>query len=299
MNLDNIQLEEFLYGYIESSGEEQKGNYKTYFIYVNTQKGKIPFKFWDCSKKDDYPKPGDFIKIKIFNLEEAASELGTYKSLSLDSLKNKSVNCDYIYINQEDVPSNILGIIYKDRSKQIAHAATVLKDSSCWKDKKHYKFLMDFIKPHIEKFSTAPAAINHHHNYKGGLFVHTSEVFSNCYVILNSPSNQFYCNDIDSDALYMSAWLHDFGKIEIYYIEKDCPKINSIKENEIGHPTISNMMFVEAAKKYELDEEFINKVSHCILSHHRRPEWGAVITPKTKEAELLCEADMISSRISN
>jgi len=298
--MKKIELEEFLYGYIESSGDQEKGNFTTYVINTNTQKGKISFKFWNTSKKNDLPKAGDFIKIKVFDIEKATNELVTYKTLSLDSLKSKPHFCDYIQINQEDVPSEIIGSIFKDRTKQISLAASILKDASCWEDKNIYKFLMDFIKPHLEKFTTAPAATSHHHNYKGGLFVHTSEVFSNCYAILNATCNkEFYQDEVDSDVLYLSAWLHDFGKIEIYYMEEDSPRINSAKESEIGHSTISNLMFREAAKKYGLDEEFVDRVSHCILAHHRRKKWGAVVKPQTKEAELLCEADMISSRISN
>lgn len=299
--MKKVELEEFLYAYVDSAGEQDKNGYPQYILNTITQKGKVSFKFWNVGKKDSFPKAGDFIKVKVFDLSGATNELNTYKTLSLDSLsKNKPYFCDCIEINQEDIPEEILSIIFKDRSKQISLAVDLFKDSSYWVDKKKYKFLMEFIKPHLEQFTSVPAAVAHHHNYKGGLFVHTSEVFSNCYAILNASCNKsFYSDQIDSDALYMSAWLHDLGKIEVYYMDNDCPKINSDKENQIGHPTISNLLFIEAAKNYGLEQDFIDKVSHCILSHHDKPEWGAVITPQTLEAIILCKADFISSRISN
>lgn len=297
--MKKVELTQFLYCYVTSSEEQEKGSFITYVINTNTQNGKISFKFWNLKNKNDFPKAGDFLKIKVLDLEKAAAELEMYKTLSLDSTsKNKPFFCDHIFINQEDVPSDLIGIIFKDRSKQIAHAADLLKDSSYWVDKNNHKFLMNLLKPSLEKFTTAPAAIAHHHNYKGGLFIHTSEVFSNCYsIVSNSCNKSFYSDQIDSDVLYMSAWLHDLGKIEVYYMEGDCPKLNSDKENRIGHPTISNLMFREASKT--LDQEFADNVSHCILSHHYKPKWGAIKPPQTPEAVILCKADFISSRISN
>lgn len=298
--MKTVELEEILYGYVESAGDVEKGPYKQYALYTNTQKGKLIFKFWNIGKKENFPKAGDYIKVKVLDISKATDELNTYKSLSLDSSSRSKPNfCDYIPINQEDVPSDIIGIIFKDRSRQMSFAANLLKDSSYWSNKNNHKFLMELLKPKLDKFTTVPAAVEHHHNYKGGLFVHTSEVFSNCYAIINAACNkEFYSDLVEPDVLYMSAWLHDLGKIEVYYMEGDCPKINSDKENQIGHPTISNNFFIEFASK-KLDQNFIDKVSHCILSHHERPEWGAVIKPQTLEAIILCRADFISSRISN
>jgi len=79
-------------------------------------------------------------------------------------------------------------------------------------------------------------------------------------------------------------------------MEGEQPKMNSEKENRIGHPTISDRMFLKAAEERGFKEEFVDLVSHCILSHHEKPKWGAVVVPATKEAHILCKADYISSR---
>ena len=110
-----VELSQFLYAYVSSAEEQEKGSFITYVVNTNTQNGKLSFKFWNLKNKNDFPKAGDFLKIKVLNLDEAAAELQTYKTLSLDSTsKNKPYWCEHIFINQEDVPSEIIGIIFKE-----------------------------------------------------------------------------------------------------------------------------------------------------------------------------------------
>jgi len=299
--MKTIKLEETLYCFVTSVEEVEKGKFLNYVLHTSTQVGNIDFKFWDLKKKDLFPTPREYLKVKITDLDQAATELKTYKTLSLDSTsRNKPYFCEFSILEEEEVPTEIRRTINRDRSEQINFAMSLLREASYWKDERVHSFLIEFVNANLEKFSTVPAAIGHHHNYKGGLLVHSSEVFSNSYGIVNSLCNKkFYGSQVDSDSLYLSSWLHDAGKMEVYYLENETPKMDFDKEDLIGHSTISNLMFVEAARKYGLDNEFVYKVSHNILSHHRRKEWGAVVEPETVEAHILCDSDLISSRISN
>ena len=45
----------------------------------------------------------------------------------------------------------------------------------------------------------------------------------------------------------------------------------------------------------DFPEDKENHILHLILSHHGRKEWGVPIEPKTKEAELLHNADLRSA----
>jgi len=299
--MSSLKLEENLYCFVSSVEEIEKGKFLNYVLHTTTQVGNIDFKFWDLKKKDLFPSAREYLKVRITDLEQAAAELKTYKTLSLDSTsKNKPYFCEFSIVEESSVPPEIRKVINRDRTEQVAYALSLLNDESYWNDKRIYNFLIEFVNNNLDKFKTVPAAIGHHHNYKGGLFIHSSEVFSNSYAIVNSFCNKkFYESQVDSDSLYLSSWLHDAGKMEIYYLENNVPKMDFEKENLIGHSTISNLMFVEAAKKYGLNSDFIYKVSHNILSHHRRKEWGAVVEPETTEAHILCDSDLISSRISN
>lgn len=298
--MKKIKLEENLYCFVTAVENIEKGKFTTYVLHTNTQVGSLDFKFWNLSK-GGFPKVGDYLLVRVTDIEQATSELVTYKTLSLDSTsKSKPYFCEHSVVDEEIVPQEIRRLINRDRSEQVTFAAELLQDGSYWTDKKNYKFLIEFIKTNFEKFRTVPAALGHHHNYKGGLFVHSSEVFSNSFSIINSFCNKkFYQDRVDSDVVYLSSWLHDAGKMEVYYLENETPKMDFEKEDLIGHSTISNLMFVEAAKKFGLEDDFIYRVSHCILSHHRKKEWGAVVEPDTLEAHILCDADLISSKISN
>ena len=290
-----MKLEERMFAYIESAGDAEAGKFTNHVLNVRTLNGTLNLRFWNLKNKDSVPKAGDFVEIRIKDLEKAQTELEKYKGLSLDSNSNKPYHCDAAPVNEEDVPEEIKKKIKKDRNLQKSKAKEILADASFWGDKKVHEFLLSFVKEHSERFATVPAALGHHHAYKGGLFIHSCEVFCNCLGMAGSAMNEFH-EPLNTDALFLAAWLHDAGKIEIYRMEGEQPKMNSEKENRIGHPTISDRMFLKAAEARGFKEEFVDLVSHCILSHHEKPKWGAVVVPATKEAHILCKADYISSR---
>jgi hypothetical protein len=294
--MSKTRLEERMYAYLESAGDVEKGGRTNYILGAKTLNGPVSLRFWNMRNRTSFPKAGEFVELRICDLSEAEAELDRWKSLSLDSLGNKPYYCDLASLNEEDVPEEIRRKIKKDRSKHKAYVLEMLKDESCWRDKRNHEFLLSFFKQEAERFTTAPAALEHHHNYKGGLFIHTGDVFSLCKGLVNAPMNELDGDWVDSDVLYMAAWFHDSGKMDVYRMDGDVPRIDSELERRIGHPTISSQMFTRAAMDFGLDSAFIAAVSHCILSHHDRRDWGAVVEPDTIEAKILCRADYISSR---
>jgi 3'-5' exoribonuclease len=137
-------------------------------------------------------------------------------------------------------------------------------------------------------FFKIPASHKYHHAYEGGLAVHTAEVMD----LIHEMS-------IDTDnmkVLILSALLHDMGKILDYtLITGDA----DLHRELIGHSVSSNLFATfppisELWNGLTWDEERIG-VIHAIISHHGKPEWGAVMLPKTQEAHLLHRADMISA----
>ena len=279
--------------YVESTEMVEKGAFSNWVLHTRTAGGKLELKFWNMQNKDEFPASGDFLSLRMTDIDKANEEISKYRNLSLDSTsKNKPYHCQATIINEEDVPEDIRKAIKKDRGAQKTLAVKLLQDPDNWKDKDVHNFLLEFIKNNLERFTTAPAAISHHHNYKGGLIVHTSQVFANCLGVANAPTN---AGAIDSDALFLASWLHDAGKMDVYSMEGESPRIDSEREKRIGHTTISNQMFLEASRG-RFPQAFIDLVSHCILSHHEKPEWGAVVAPDTIEAHILCRADFISSR---
>lgn len=300
-NQDFAKLEEFMCVYVESAKEEREreGERVNLKLRCRTTSGILPLKYWKPENQNWLPLAGDYLLVNVFSVNDATAELEKYKCLCLDKIwENKIVNCGVKKITRDDVPEEIRDVIKRDRNAPIALAKKTILDLSPWKEKRNHDFLIRFMEDNWDRFGNIPAAINNHHNYKGGLLVHSCEVFEICIKVINSSLNQFRSKPLDSDALYLAAWLHDAGKMDIYSMEGEQAKIDSKKETLIGHITISNLMFVRAAVEFGgFNEEFIEKISHCILSHHGRHEWKAVVEPQSPEAHILHHADMISSKM--
>jgi len=149
-----------------------------------------------------------------------------------------------------------------------------------------------------DEFWKWPGSLSHHHDYEGGLAVHTYEVAAELLGISN------LCLDI---ALTAALW-HDFGKVRDYAfapgIFKPMARVvvcddgcwtQSAYYKKIHHISGSAIEFVVEARKCGVSQFFEDAVVHCILSHHGRPEWGSAIVPRSREALALHFSDMLSA----
>jgi 23S rRNA maturation-related 3'-5' exoribonuclease YhaM len=286
------KLEPKMQAYVESAADDDSS---CRVLNVKTMNGPLALRVWNKRNRDSFPAVGDFIEVRIDDLHGAEAELGKFSSLSLDTMSNKKIHCDFLSLNEEDVPEEVRKRIRRDRVAQKMMSLEVLKREDCWKERSNHAFVLDFFKRNAEKFTTIPAAVGMHHAYKGGLFIHTAHVFSLCHGFVNNMMMEF--DSVDSDVLYMAAWFHDCGKMDVYSMDGDVPRIDSDRENMFGHITLGDRIFRREAEAAGLDPKFIDAVSHCILSHHQTKEWGVVVEPMTIEANILCRADYISSRM--
>lgn len=145
----------------------------------------------------------------------------------------------------------------------------------------------------FEKFITAPAAKRHHHNYRGGLLVHTNEVVEICKTI-----SAIY-EDINSDLLIAGAILHDIGKTETYEYKSE--KIDMNYEGVmLEHLFIGASIIKELTDSLEISEKIKIDLIHLILSHHGELElgWGSAVNPRLPEAVALHQADDMSAKIT-
>lgn len=156
-------------------------------------------------------------------------------------------------------------------------------------------------------FKFWPASIDKHHCYTGGLVVHTSEVLD----IALKSSNARHMS-VDKDVLAIAAIYHDIGKIRDYrllpayantknhkgWLGVDISKLDWFEKTpfryNIRHIPYSYHLFMCDAEESNCNADFIDSVSHCILSHHGRKEWGSPIEPNSAEAYILHFADMMS-----
>ncbi len=146
----------------------------------------------------------------------------------------------------------------------------------------------------LEIFTNSPAAKIHHHNYSGGLLIHTIEVVKICENLCNIYEK------LDHDLLITGALLHDIGKIETYET-----KIENIQIKFVGymldHIYIGANMVDNVASEIGVDDDTRIKLIHMILSHHGETSlgWGSTVDPKIPEALALHYADDISAKITS
>jgi 3'-5' exoribonuclease len=151
-------------------------------------------------------------------------------------------------------------------------------------------------------FLITPAAKGFHHAYQGGLLEHSLEVADFClsdYELLK----QYNYQHLDINLLLTAALVHDLGKIKEYevseivddktfYVFTDSGKM-------VGHLCLSAMwVYSEMENIHNFPDTLKEKLSHILLSHHGRIEWGAAILPKTKEADFFHMADHRSATIA-
>jgi 3'-5' exoribonuclease len=139
-------------------------------------------------------------------------------------------------------------------------------------------------------FANAPAARVLHHAYVGGLLEHTLSM---------ATVAQFLCGHypyVNKDLLLSGVLLHDMGKA----IEYDVGSSFDFSDDGrlVGH-IVRAVVLVElaAAEMGNFPEDKLRQLIHLIASHHGTQEWGSPIVPKTLEAILLHQADLLDSRV--
>jgi 3'-5' exoribonuclease len=142
----------------------------------------------------------------------------------------------------------------------------------------------------LHRFADAPAARHMHHAYIGGLLEHT---LSMATLGLHLSEHYPYVN---KDLLLAGILLHDAGKALEYDV--GCGFDFTDDGRLVGHIVRAVTMVERAAASVSaLSTEQLRHLVHLIASHHGTQEWGSPIVPKTLEAILLHQLDLLDSRV--
>ena len=142
----------------------------------------------------------------------------------------------------------------------------------------------------LPDYVNAPAARNMHHAYIGGLLEHTLSMAALAKFLAN------HYPFVNRDLLLSGTLLHDMGKA----IEYDTSKSFSFSEDGrlVGHITRAVVMVEKAAAALgNFPEDDLRHLVHLVASHHGTQEWGSPVVPKTLEAILLHQIDLLDSRV--
>lgn len=141
-------------------------------------------------------------------------------------------------------------------------------------DEKLNQFLTKMFLEHKERIKVAPAAKLMHHNYIGGLMVHTLECLK--YAKENMAISDYKFN---SDNILAACMLHDIGKIFEYTIDTTTGLIDYDENFRKIWLTHSQYGFTICMANG------FNEIAKMIAAHHGRSDWGAIIDLDQKDLE--------------
>ncbi len=141
-------------------------------------------------------------------------------------------------------------------------------------DEKLRTFVADIYAKNKDKILIMPAAKLMHHNYIGGLMVHTLECLKYAEVNL-----QTFFQRVNQDEVFAACLLHDIGKIFEYTINTESGLIDydeSFRKEWISHSQYGFSICMTAGFK---------RVAKMIAAHHARADWGAIVDLNEKDLE--------------
>ena len=141
-------------------------------------------------------------------------------------------------------------------------------------DEKLRTFVSNIYEENKEQLLVAPGAKAMHHNYIGGLMVHTLECMQYAEVNLNA-----FFQRVNRDDVYAACLLHDIGKVFEYTVDLESGLIDyneDFRKEWLTHSQYGFSICMNAGFK---------RVAKMIAAHHARTDWGAIVDLNEKDLE--------------
>lgn len=157
------------------------------------------------------------------------------------------------------------------------------------KDKDIALLTKTLIGKYYKSYITYPAAVRNHHEFASGLLHHTVSMADLGEAIANLYPN------VDRDMLIAGILLHDLGKT----LELSGPIIPkyTLEGKLIGHISITHAEIQKSIEALKINSETATLLSHMVLSHHGKYEYGSPVLPLTREAYLLSVIDDLDAKM--
>lgn len=102
---------------------------------------------------------------------------------------------------------------------------------------------------------------------------HVFRVYNNCLRIAKTEKN------VDIDVLQVATLLHEIARVK----EDNC------QDRSIDHAILESEMAIDILKSFNLDNDFIEKVSSALRTHR----FKVGLIPESLEAKILFDADKL------
>ncbi|MEJ5260320.1 MAG: HD domain-containing protein [Anaerohalosphaeraceae bacterium] len=147
----------------------------------------------------------------------------------------------------------------------------------------------------MKQFCTAPAAMQMHHNYLGGLLEHTLNMLKVAKAVFPMYPK------IQKDLVIAAVFLHDIAKTQELSYKVS---IGYTDQGQLlGHIIQGCQMIAQKADKLAQEgkpvpQEILDNLLHIVISHHGLPEFGAVKVPATPEAFMVHYIDNLDAKMN-
>jgi 3'-5' exoribonuclease len=263
-------------------------------IIVCDKTGEISIKYWGGDNKDRVKRLFDSFSIgDVVQIRSGMVEL--YEEKPQISINENTGGIRRCNTNEYDV-SDFIAALDEEKIDQLYQ---LLKNEIKQIQNQQLKNLLTvfFDDPSfVKEYTHSPSAISHHHNYIGGNLEHSMGVLRLCKNI-----SEMY-TEVNKDLLICGSILHDVGKLKEYEYGAAVDKTdegNFIGHIVIGERWIREKIFQLRQRGSEFSKDLEMHLSHIILSHHGRYEYGSPRLPKTVEACIIHQADLMDSQVKN
>lgn len=190
--------------------------------------------------------------------------------------------------------ADFLPVTSHDVNKMWSELLEILRDV---KDAKLRLLIKKFVEDRdlVATFMRAPAAMQLHHPFIGGLLEHTLNVVRAAKALLPLYPN------LNADLVLVGAFLHDIGKAA------ELSAGTSLNYTErgmlVGHITIAVIWVAQKAAEIsaETGEAFpsrtLDLLEHLVLSHHGTMEFGSPKLPMIPEAFMVHHLDNLDAKV--
>lgn len=147
----------------------------------------------------------------------------------------------------------------------------------------------------MREFATAPAAMQMHHAYLGGLLEHTHSMLKVARAILPLYPK------IQADLVLAAIFLHDIAKTKelSYQMGFSYTDSGQLTGHIVqGVQMIDKKVAALAEKGIVIDQAVLDSLNHIILSHHGKHEFGSPKLPATAEAFMVCYIDDLDAKMN-
>lgn len=146
---------------------------------------------------------------------------------------------------------------------------------------------------HFEDILSCPAGKSIHHDYLYGLLMHTVNMMRMASMACNVYPW------LDKDLLLTATFLHDIGKPIKEFKRASNGLVETYTRQGVlmGHLVSGAIYLHKICEELLMEPEKIDKLIHCMISHHGEPEYGAAIRPAIPEAEILAQLDQMDTHM--